>query len=163
MFWEDHLWWWQISSGDNCTMESYRKTPFKLEERRWKRKYDLIRSMEGTCQVTALGLSLIPHPFQRCPFFLTRRCWFVHHTAKNIAIFPKVLYKNVDGQRSYLVFHIGRCPTEKHNKRWHLGEEMSSVSFCLQWRSVKLDAHSELVSSAKTDSLNNKARTCVSR
>lgn len=93
------------------------KTPFKLEERRWKRKYDLIRSMEGTCQVTALGLSLIPHPFQRCPFFLTRRCWFVHHTAKNIAIFPKVLYKNVDGQRSYLVFHIGRCPTEKHNKR----------------------------------------------
>lgn len=40
---------------------------------------------------------------------------------------------------------------------------MSSVSFCLQWRSVKLDAHSELVSSAKTDSLNNKARTCVSR
>jgi len=26
---------------------------------------------------------------------------------------------------------------------------------------VKLDAHSELVSSAKTDSLNTKARTCV--
>ncbi len=39
---------------------------------------------------------------------------------------------------------------------------MSPVSFCLQGKPVKLDAHSELVSSAKNDGLNNKARSlCV--
>ncbi len=143
------------------------KSPFKLEERRWKRKYDSMRSMEGLCQVTAPGFSLILHSFQRCPFFLTRHCWCFRHTDKNKnkqkTNSHKVSHRNVGrAKKKLLVFYKRRCPTVKQNKRWHLGEEMSPVSFCLQWRPVKLDAHSELVSSSKTDTLNNKARSlCV--
>lgn len=64
-------------------------------------------------------------------------------------------------RKMLLVFYIGRCPTVKQNKRWHVGEEMCPMSSCFQSRSVKLDAHSE--ANAKTDRMNNKTGVCVSR
>lgn len=95
------------------------KSPFKLEERRWKRKYDLIRSVEGLCQVTASGFSLIPHSFQRCPFFLTRRCCFFCRTDKKTPhnFSQGVAQNRRTAKKKLLVFYIRQCPTVKQNKR----------------------------------------------